>query len=328
MNPVVSICCITYNHEPYIRDAIEGFLMQKTTFPIEILIFDDASTDGTQEIIKSYAEKDPQIKTFLQKENQWSKGKYGLIDWLFPAAKGKYIALCEGDDYWTDPLKLQKQVDFLEANEDYAICFHPIKIWEDGKIVDDYITKEVQETTTIYDLAEGNYIHTPSVVFRRNEEVFLPLKKINSAIGDYPLHMLNAKYGKIKRLTEFMAVYRVHPGGIFSLKDTSIKIFEWLLMLDEISLLFDEKTNDIIKRSYYSILEDAMSNKNLLSEENRNVFIRTINKNPDYLFDKFEELNKLKIENEELKRSKNSIKKTYRQLLNLSFERLRNIFNK
>jgi glycosyltransferase involved in cell wall biosynthesis len=108
MDPLVSICCITYNHEPYIRDAIEGFLMQKTDFPVEILIFDDASQDRTQEIIKEYASKNENIITFLQTENQWSKGKDGLIDWLFPSAKGKYIALCEGDDYWIDPYETAK----------------------------------------------------------------------------------------------------------------------------------------------------------------------------------------------------------------------------
>ena len=122
--PIVSICCITYNHENYIRDAIEGFLMQKTTFPIEIIIHDDASTDKTAEIVKSYAEKHPDlILPILQAENQYSKG-IPISTYAYPKARGKYIAFCEGDDYWTDPYKLQKQVDFLESNPDCSWCFH------------------------------------------------------------------------------------------------------------------------------------------------------------------------------------------------------------
>jgi RimJ/RimL family protein N-acetyltransferase len=92
------------------------------------LIFDDASTDNNQEVIKEYAEKHTNIKLFLQTENQWSQGKYGLLDWLFPAAQGKYIALCEGDDYWSDPLKLQKQFDFLQNNLDYSACAHQTEV--------------------------------------------------------------------------------------------------------------------------------------------------------------------------------------------------------
>ena len=107
-NPLVSICCITYNHEKFIKDAIEGFLMQKTDFPIEILIHDDASTDGTTEIIKKYEKEYPDlIHAVYQTENQYSQGKK-VFPILANQASGKYIALCEGDDYWTDPLKLQK----------------------------------------------------------------------------------------------------------------------------------------------------------------------------------------------------------------------------
>lgn len=120
--PLVSIDCITYNHENYIRDAIEGFLMQKATFPVEILIHDDASTDNTANIIREYEKKYPQLfKPIYQIENQYSQ-KSGIITKIQnDRVRGKYIAKCEGDDYWTDPLKLQKQVDFLENNPDYGI---------------------------------------------------------------------------------------------------------------------------------------------------------------------------------------------------------------
>ena len=115
--PLVSISCITYNHKQYIRDAIEGFLMQITNFPVEILIHDDASTDGTAEIIREYEKQYPWlIKPVYQTENQYSKHN-GIISKIqYVRALGKYIAFCEGDDYWTDPYKLQKMVDFLESN--------------------------------------------------------------------------------------------------------------------------------------------------------------------------------------------------------------------
>lgn len=214
MNPVVSICCITYNHEPYIRDAIEGFLMQKTTFPIEILIFDDASTDGTQEIIKSYAEKDPRIKTFLQKENQWSKGKYGLLDWLFPASKGKYIALCEGDDYWTDPYKLQKQVDFLEANPEYGMVYCDIdRLNEKTKIIEKNAFKNqlgIKENTFNDFLINAWFLAPCTWLIRYNvlNSIQYLLKK-EYIVGDLPLLLGISKNSKIGYIDESMAVYRI-----------------------------------------------------------------------------------------------------------------------
>ena len=130
MSIIVSVSCITYNHAPYIRACLDGFLMQKTSFVFEILIHDDCSTDGTREIIEEYSKKYPDIIfPIFQTENQYSKGVRGMMArFNFPRSRGKYIALCEGDDYWSDPYKLQRQVDFLEANTDFSICFHNMKI--------------------------------------------------------------------------------------------------------------------------------------------------------------------------------------------------------
>ena len=131
--PLVSICCITYNHEQFIREAVDGFLMQKTDFPIEIIIHDDASIDGTTKIIKEYQGKHAElIKLIIQTENQYKTRGFGFLVDLFQQAQGKYIALCEGDDYWTDPLKLQKQVDFLEANPDYSLVSHRRKVYDEN----------------------------------------------------------------------------------------------------------------------------------------------------------------------------------------------------
>ena len=122
---LVSVCTLTYNHEAYLRDTLEGILMQKVDFPMEILVNDDASTDGTRAILREYAEKYPDlIRPFYQDVNLYSQGKDLCLEVLYPAARGKYIALCEGDDYWTDPDKLQMQVDFLEAHPEYTACVH------------------------------------------------------------------------------------------------------------------------------------------------------------------------------------------------------------
>ncbi|NCD41933.1 MAG: glycosyltransferase, partial [Bacteroidia bacterium] len=126
---MVSICCITYNHEPFIRQCLDGFLMQKTDFPFKIVIHDDCSTDKTPDVIREYKQKYPDILCpIFQEVNQMSKGHSITVEFVLPACHGKYIALCEGDDYWTDPLKLQKQVDFLEAHPEYSLCGHNTKI--------------------------------------------------------------------------------------------------------------------------------------------------------------------------------------------------------
>jgi len=163
---LVSICTITYNHAKFIRQALDGFLMQETNFPFEVLIHDDASTDGTADIIREYAEKYPDIiKPIFQKENQYSKGVQISLTYNFPRVKGKYVALCEGDDYWTDPRKLQTQVDFLEANPEFSMCFHPVTVrYEDGSSPDsDYPAKNRYPLYTgrcvfdVYDLITTNF---------------------------------------------------------------------------------------------------------------------------------------------------------------------------
>ena len=129
----IAIACTTYNHEKYIARAIESFLMQQVNEPFEIHICDDASTDNTQAIITAYQKKYPHIiKANLLRKNLWQKG-YAISKYvLFPAISAEYVALCEGDDYFTDPLKLQKQIDFLDKNKEYAICFHPVKVIHDN----------------------------------------------------------------------------------------------------------------------------------------------------------------------------------------------------
>src|SRR5690554_1247666 len=137
---LVSVCCLSYNHRPYIKDCLEGFVKQQCNFQFEVLIHDDASTDGTSDIIREYQKKYPNIiKPIIQTENQYQKGV--AVNWVynFPRAQGKYIALCEGDDYWSDPLKLQKQVEVLENDPDCSLCFHPTKFVRNNNPLDSYI---------------------------------------------------------------------------------------------------------------------------------------------------------------------------------------------
>ena len=169
--PIVSICSITYNHAPYIRQCLDGMLMQQTNFAFEIIINDDCSTDGTTEIIREYAEKYPDIiKPIFHRENQYQKGVRGMFaKYVFPKAQGKYIALCEGDDYWTDPLKLQKQVDFLETYPDYSLYFHNAMVhFEDGKTSDHPFGEIEDRDYTDVEIYEKWTIPTASVVLRKD----------------------------------------------------------------------------------------------------------------------------------------------------------------
>src|SRR5690554_4191081 len=181
--PLVSIGCLTYNHEPFIRDAIEGFLMQKTTFPVKIVVFEDCSTDKTAIILKEYAAKYPHLfHLLLQPENTYGKPiRQQAREKYFEARRqAKYIALCEGDDYWTDPLKLQKQVDFLEENEEYSLCvggFEKINVYTNEtkniiKKISDVEENDKGYTFTLNDTKKGWITKTLTAVFRNDKNIF------------------------------------------------------------------------------------------------------------------------------------------------------------
>ena len=214
---LVSICCITYNHEDYIRQCLDGFLIQETSFQFEILIHDDASTDKTSEIIREYELKYPEIiKPIYQTVNQYSKGVRPINKFNFERARGKYIALCEGDDYWTDPLKLQKQVDFLEENEDCSLCFHASKSIRNND-PNDYIIKrpQVMPNNFKFDInvaikESGGFMATNSMLFhtRYIRQVMPEWVKI-APVGDAPLMLLLAINGKMGYIDDIMSAYRI-----------------------------------------------------------------------------------------------------------------------
>ncbi|WP_018617296.1 glycosyltransferase family 2 protein [Segetibacter koreensis] len=222
--PLVSIICITYNHEKYISLAIEGFLMQKTSFPFEILIHDDCSTDSTASIIKSYADKYPDlIRPIYQTVNQFSLGKK-IAPIVFPYCRGKYLALCEGDDYWIDPNKLQKQVDFLEGHPDYVMCFTNGCIVDSSGVViqEKQLRGETKDTYTFEDAPFQAPTHTR--VFRKFDYKTLP-ESFKKARGlDTYLAVWQSQFGKVKFLDYVSSTYRHHSGGIFSSLSNTEKI--------------------------------------------------------------------------------------------------------
>lgn len=223
--PKVSICTLAYNQEKYIKQTLDGLIMQKTDFPFEVLIHDDASTDQTANIIREYEAKYPDIiKPIYQTQNQYALAKNGEKYFNLPRVQGEYVAICEGDDYWTDENKLQKQADFLDANPDYTICFHPVKIiYEDGsapdKIFPDFKNDfpEVKELNFI-SLLQKNYIQTNSVMYRwllDTQEKIDTLYPDNIIPSDLFVHLLHAHEGKIGFIDEVMAVYRRHSAGFW-----------------------------------------------------------------------------------------------------------------
>lgn len=244
MSIKLSIICITYNQAKFIKDALESFVRQKTNFPYEAIIHDDASTDGTKEIIEEYAKKYPEIiKPIYEEKNQWSLGKNFSKEKIWPKIQGEYVALCEGDDYWTDENKLQKQVDFLEKHPDYSICFHPVKvIWEDKREEETtFPTKKMLEKIGILDfnsLLKNNFIQTNSVVYRwRFHKDSYDIMKDRVLPGDWYLHLLHAEVGKIGYIDEVMSVYRRNSGGVWT---GSNEKPEWFKKYGNVSLRFWE----------------------------------------------------------------------------------------
>lgn len=214
--PLLSIVCITYNHVNFISDAIESFLNQEVNFLVEILIHDDASTDGTSLIIKQYENKYPNIiKPIYQTFNQYSKIGFEFSFRELERAKGKYISLCEGDDFWIDVLKLKTQVDFLENNDEFSMCFHKVNVLKESKSNNYQYPNPSKDVLSFKDLLFKHYIPTCSLVFVK-EKLLLPLPSwLNKAkMCDIPIELFLADKGKTKFIDSFMAVYRLNANSM------------------------------------------------------------------------------------------------------------------
>jgi len=216
-NPLVSMCCITFNHEKFIAQALDSMLTQETDFPFEIIIRDDCSTDGTRNIIQEYTEKFPHIvTTIFETENQYSKGINPFIP-AYEKAKGKYVTILEGDDYWRDKLKLQKQADFLENNSEYVLSYHnSIIVDEDDNLISEKKNPSPADYTEEAMLCGEVLILTNTVMFRKVDNV--TAEQLNGVLNaDTVLWHLLGHYGKSKYQKEITnAAYRTHSGGVWS----------------------------------------------------------------------------------------------------------------
>lgn len=237
---LVSIYCITYNHEKFIAEAIDGFLMQITTFPFEIIIGEDCSTDDTMRIIKNYEKEYPHLIKVLTSDT--NIGMQKNFERTFKACKSPYIALCEGDDCWKKSNKLQKQITFLEANPNYSMSCHNSETYDDAtnKTIQIFPDIKNEKDFSLDDLLNTNIVNTCTVVYR-NLNINISEIFIKIPLGDWPLHMLHAEYGKIKFFPENMARYRVHPGGVWSSIDRLKQLDATILVLYCMNEYFEGK---------------------------------------------------------------------------------------
>jgi len=277
--PMISVCMITYNHGSFIRQAIEGVLAQKTNFRYKLFIADDCSSDDTRKICHSFADKFPEIIELTT--NTKNIGMMPNFINALRACDGKYIALCEGDDYWTDPLKLQKQVDFLEQNSGYVICLHNSYLKFEGSAQPDKVAIPApKEDLTLEDFINIDYFrkkkglisrgHTSSVVFKNHIIKEFPDWYCHKAIaGDIYLLMLLAQHGKGRFINEFMSVYRINLGGVTrasSAQKGHLLHENRILMLNILNKHFQYRYNELITSQ---IVEFYLAEAKLYGKENK-----------------------------------------------------------
>ncbi len=231
-NPLVAIHCTAYNQEGYIRDALEGFVSQRTEFPFVAIVHDDASTDDTQKIIREYSDKYPDIIVpIIETQNLYSR-KDGSITRIMneaiAATGARYVAYCEGDDYWTDPYKLSKQVAFLEAHPDYSMCFTNAAVVDgrDGSTIRYYDCYPFNCDVSIDDLIlrGGDLCATNSIVMRTDALWKMPYEARHLYVGDYPLQIFMGHVGKVYYLNEITAAYRYLAVGSWTIRVQNISL--------------------------------------------------------------------------------------------------------
>lgn len=248
--PLVSTLITAYNHEIFIHECIEGFLMQKTIFPVEIIIHDDASTDRTTEIIKEYKIKNPTLfKTIFQSENQYSQKVDIYNEFLYPKTQGKYIALCEGDDYWIDPLKLQKQVDFLEKNNNYNLIYTNFITSIDG--INHKVQNNYNHEFSFLNSLRRKQGSTLSLMFRADAVTKKKMPKSYKYLlsGDLGLEWYLLQFGKGYYLKDITGFYRIHKNGISKVTNFQKKSF--IKMIPFLIELLPKKMDKIFYLTYF-----------------------------------------------------------------------------
>ncbi|MBR6981966.1 MAG: glycosyltransferase [Ruminococcus sp.] len=218
--PLVGIKCLAYNHEKTIRQCLDGFVNQKTNFPFIAVVHDDASTDHTADIIREYAEEYPDIiKPIFEEKNLYQQGKFDLIEGSINQAMDgcKYVALCEGDDYWISPDKLQRQVDYLEANPDYSMCCtDSVVLTEHGE--EDWCISGKDTDLPLEDLIirGGLYFATAGIIYKKSVKDNYPECCKQCSVGDHPLQIMCGLKGKVRYFSEKMVAYRFAMGNSWS----------------------------------------------------------------------------------------------------------------
>lgn len=287
---LVSICCLAYNQEKYIRKCLEGFLKQKTSFGIEILIHDDASTDKTTEIIKEYQERYPQIiKPIFQKNNQFCNMSISEIycRYIYPLAKGKYIAYCEGDDYWEDEFKLQKQVEALENNAECSMCLHHAKVVNEkgedagwGYPLYEIETGILQPYDFLKGLTDGYFFHTTSFLCKTNVIKNLvdnmPDYYKKSDVDDVPLLLYFGQLGNNYYINESMTCYRRNSVGSWTerQKNNKERIITHKRLMIELYMKYDEYTGE----KYKDLVQHWINNERFMIAEIEHDFKEMVKK--------------------------------------------------
>jgi glycosyltransferase involved in cell wall biosynthesis len=247
MEPLVSICCFAYNHERYILECMEGFLIQQTNFPFEVIIHDDASTDNTADIIRGYSAKYPDLfRPIYQTTNQYSIEKGLVSKTVYNSAKGKYISICEGDDYWTDPLKLQKQVDFMENNADFSLCHTDafVKLETTGKIsLNNNNFTGLSQIEIKKRLLIGQYrIYTCTALFRKSFFDFIPFEDCSKfQMGDFFLWNHLIHMGNFHFMNDITSVRRCIPESASRTTTNFEKMITFWDSVIDMGIYFKEK---------------------------------------------------------------------------------------
>jgi len=257
--PLVSVCIQTYQHASFITQTIESVLMQKTDFPVEILLGEDESTDGTREICLEFADKYPdKIRLFLNERKNviyidgQPTGRWNFMNNL-KQAKGKYIALLPGDDYWTSPDKLQRQVEFLEKNTNYSLCFHDVYIHAEGQIPLRFPDITGKTRFILTDLFDHWFIPTCSAVFRN--KISFPSWFTDVASGDIALLFLAAEQGDFHYMHEALGTYRRHPGGISRTHIYYKKVIDMTRLYHYIDLYFEKEYREFANSAIKADIE-------------------------------------------------------------------------
>jgi glycosyltransferase involved in cell wall biosynthesis len=265
--PTISVVTITYNQECFIEQSVKSVLQQQTLFPIEYIIADDCSTDGTPAILRRLLRENPGAFTLLQRDRNLGLAR-NFRD-SYNSASGQYIALLEGDDYWTDPLKLQCQFDLMESRPDCSICFHVVEyVDESGKPLGRRHPNEFKEAWELGDVMRSNPVQTCSIVVRRSMVPQLPEFFLRLKLGDWPLCVLAARRGPLLCLEPAMAAYRVNGESTWTGKSNAKKHAEIAAMFLCLAVEYPDLLNHV-EKIFRNQTESFVETIDELREENR-----------------------------------------------------------